>query len=83
MADLDEAVRLLQEGDWEAAHRIAQESSSTLAWWAHGIVHLMEGDRDNARYWYGRAGRELSRGVDLADEIEQLQRAVHGAQHKE
>ena len=80
MADLVRAVRLLQEGDWETAHPIAQKSSSALGRWAHGIVHLLEGDLDNARYWYDRAGREFSRGIDIADEIEQLRLAVHGAE---
>ena len=78
-----EAVRLLLAGDWEAAHGIAQESSSALGRWAHGIVHLMEGDMDNARYWYGRADRELSSGVEIADEIEQLRLAVQAAELEE
>ena len=67
-----EAVRLLERGNWQAAHRIAQDNSSTLGCWVHGIVHLMEGDFDNAAYWYGRGGRELSPDVRIVDEIEKL-----------
>ncbi len=25
----------------------------------HGIVHIVEGDESNARYWYRRAGRDF------------------------
>lgn len=55
--DLARAVALLQAGDWQAAHEIVQPQASTLAAWLHGIVHTLEGDLDNARYWYRKAGR--------------------------
>jgi hypothetical protein len=39
-----------------ASHRIAQEvSTDTGAYW-HGMIHRREGDFDNARYWFRRAG---------------------------
>ncbi len=59
MADktLLDAVALLQARDWQGAHEIAQESTAPHATWAHGIVHLIEGDESNARYWYRKAGR--------------------------
>ena len=48
---------LLEARDWQGAHEIAQESDEPHAAWAHGIVHIIEGDEANARYWYDRAGR--------------------------
>jgi hypothetical protein len=58
LSDLRRAVELLEQGDWRSAHEIAQrDEDSRLFCWAHGIVHLMEGDLENARYWYRRAGR--------------------------
>ena len=54
---LREAVALLVARDWQAAHEIAQDSDEPLAAWAHGIVHLIEGDESNARYWYAQAER--------------------------
>lgn len=54
---LSAAISLLEARDWQAAHEIAQESDAPLASWAHGIVHLIEGDESNARYWYARAKR--------------------------
>jgi len=59
LIDLDTAVGHLERGDWEAAHALVQADESPLSCWAHGIVHLMEGDEGNAGYWYRRAGRTL------------------------
>ncbi len=69
------AVALLETGDWQAAHAIVQEDEeSALACWAHGIVHLLEGDLANARYGYQKAGRPL--GQDAPKEIAALSAAV-------
>lgn len=74
--DLSKVLALLRQGDWEAAHRIVQRNEeSPLACWAHGIVHLMEGDVSNARYWYREAKREMPRKPSIADEIAAL--SVH------
>ena len=71
--DLRQALSLLQAGDWRAAHLIVQEDEeSRLACWAHGIVHLMEGDVPNARYWYRRAGRVLQQNFSIDAEIAAL-----------
>ena len=56
-AELARALDFLAEGDWQGAHEIVQKDDSTLAAWLHGIVHTIEGDLDNARYWYRRAER--------------------------
>jgi hypothetical protein len=71
--DIRTALRLLQEGDWRAAHEIVQEDEeSRLSCWAHGIVHLMEGDVPNARYWYRVAGRVLRQDFSVEAEIAAL-----------
>jgi len=57
--DTPRVLDLLAAGDWKAAHEIVQKESSTLAAWLHGIVHLLEGDLDNARGWYTKAKREF------------------------
>ena len=54
---LARAVDLLIAGAWQEAHEIVQDQDSALAAWLHGIVHTLEGDLDNARYWYRKAGR--------------------------
>ena len=72
MSSLCDAIGLLEDGDWQAAHRIVQKDDSALASWAHGIVHLMEGDRRNAGYWYGRAGRQLPSDGAIQAEVAAL-----------
>jgi hypothetical protein len=64
---LQRAVDLLAAGDWQAAHTIVQEYKSPLAAWLHGIVHTLEGDLDNARYWYRKADR-VFRGADAVQQ---------------
>jgi hypothetical protein len=59
MSRLARAVELLEARDWQQAHEIVQEDKSVLAAWLHGIVHTLEGDLDNARYWYRKADREF------------------------
>ena len=70
------AADLLVAGDWEGAHAIVQEDPSPLAAWMHGIVHLLEGDVLNARYWYGCAGRAFPGEGAVQDEIEAVRSAV-------
>ncbi len=50
------AIQLLEMGDWDAAHRIAQQHPDAYGNWLHAILHKIEGDRSNAAYWYNRAG---------------------------
>ncbi len=70
------AADLLAAGDWEGAHAVVQDDPSPLAAWMHGIVHLLEGDVSNARYWYGRAGRAFPGEGAVQDEIEAVRSAV-------
>ncbi len=78
MKTLTDAVALLEAGNWEAAHGIAQANDTQLGAWAHGIVHMLKGDRRNAGYWYGRAGRELPGQERIADEIAALKSELTG-----
>jgi hypothetical protein len=56
-----DAVDRALAGDWQAAHEIAQEhEDDDVANWIHGVVHWIEGDVANARYWFGQAGRQMS-----------------------
>ncbi|MEK6243372.1 MAG: hypothetical protein AABM33_02640 [Pseudomonadota bacterium] len=71
------AVEHLERGDWKAAHEIVQkDEESPLFCWAHGIVHIMEGDIPNARYWYGEAKRPFPTEPSVPEEIAALKRAL-------
>ena len=54
--DLLQALELALAGQWDAAHNVVQlyEDDATAAW-IHAVLHKMEGDLGNARYWYRRA----------------------------
>ena len=51
------AIELAQAGDWKAAHELVQQHEDNTAAWIHAVLHKMEGDLGNARYWYPRADR--------------------------
>lgn len=57
--ELIKALKLDKNGDWDAAHRIVQEYSSTEANWIHAYLHRQEGDLGNAGYWYSRANKKF------------------------
>jgi hypothetical protein len=66
---LGRALDLLATGAWQPAHEIVQKDTSVLAAWLHGIVHTLEGDLDNARYWYRKAERDFRGREVVQDEI--------------
>jgi hypothetical protein len=43
------------KGDWEMAHKHAQERDDAAGMRVHAYLHRKEGDLSNARYWYHRA----------------------------
>jgi hypothetical protein len=73
---LARAVDHLAAGAWQQAHEIVQPDKSTLAAWLHGIVHILEGDLDNARGWYRRAGRAFPDPEVVQEEIAAARQAV-------
>lgn len=42
--------------DLEGSHRLFQDAAGDLSAYWHGMLHRREGDFDNARYWFRRAG---------------------------
>ena len=80
-ASLGKVVRYLETGEWKAAHLLVQKDASSLGCWAHGIVHLIEGDLDNAKYWYRRAHRALPHGNTAIAEIAALKATLTGGVH--
>ncbi len=72
-----EAVDLALRGDWEGAHRIVQEhEDDAVANWIHALVHRVEGDRANARYWYERCGRPFRDDLTAEAELREIRAAL-------
>ena len=58
-------------GNWDLAHTIAQKQKNPDGDWVHAFLHRVEGDLENAGYWYRRAGKPIASG-SLAEEWKQL-----------
>jgi hypothetical protein len=81
MSPLLEAVDLALNGDWQGAHRIAQErDDDATANWIHAVLHRIEGDLENARYWYQRCRRELREEVSTEAELREIRAALLAAE---
>jgi hypothetical protein len=72
------ALALIAAGDWDGAHALVQDDASAEAAWVHAHLHRIEGDMDNARYWYRKAGRTPAAG-DLAAERRTIEDALNRA----
>jgi hypothetical protein len=66
------ALWLCEAGRWDAAHHVAQDIETPLGSWIHALLHLIEGDVSNARYWYQRAGKPAASKDQIAAEWERI-----------
>ena len=66
----------LQAGNWQAAHDGVQRNEGLLAAWLHGLVHLQEGDLEDAENWYDRAGRRFRQRGSFDEELALLRTAL-------
>ncbi len=56
--ELRKAIQLALDGQWDDAHKIVQQyEEDPTAAWIHAVLHKIEGDLNNSRYWYRRAGK--------------------------
>jgi hypothetical protein len=68
--DLTRAVELALAGDWKAAHVIVQQDEEdATSCWIHAVLHKIEGDAGNSRYWYSRAGQAFEAFPDAKAEL--------------
>jgi len=69
---LAQALERLLANDWAAAHALVQDLEDPIAWRIHGLVHRVQGDLANSRYWYEKAGLALDDARSVEAEIGQL-----------
>lgn len=84
MADLNDdlisAIAAAQSGDWTAAHNLAQQHEGARnADWLHAILHKIEPDPANARYWYAKCGRNYDAFPDATAELDALRQTVEAS----
>jgi hypothetical protein len=76
--DLLQAIDHALSGEWNAAHQIVQQYEDTTASWIHAVLHKIEGDEDNSRYWYRRAGKLEHFPDEPKAELEGIRKEVAG-----
>src|SRR5215212_3038483 len=71
-------------GSWDRAHSLVQHDGTEDAAWVHAHLHRVEGDLENASYWYRKAGRPSSGDAVEAERTsiaaELLQRSTGSAE---
>jgi hypothetical protein len=76
-ADLIRAVELAIAGDWQAAHGIVQQDETdATSCWIHAVLHKIEGDGANSRYWYRRADQAYEAYADAKAELMAIKAAL-------
>jgi hypothetical protein len=63
------------KGDWNRAHSIVMDEERGNCAWVHAYLHRVEGDLDNARYWYRQAQRPEPQ-ASLQSEWDSIARAL-------
>jgi len=77
--NLLQALDLALSGQWDAAHKIVQQyEADTTAAWIHAVLHKIEGDQDNSRYWYHRAGKLQHASDEPKAELAEIRKEVAG-----
>jgi hypothetical protein len=71
---LNIAVQAALDGDWHQSHNIAQDYSDSTANWIHAVLHKIEGDEWNSKYWYARTnGKKYEDFSDATEELIAIQ----------
>jgi hypothetical protein len=66
------ALEFIKANDWEAAHNIAQSKEGHSDYdRIHALLHRIEGDEWNAKYWYSRCKIPFPR-ISVEEEVEEL-----------
>jgi hypothetical protein len=67
------AVQAALDGDWDKSHKIAQDYTDPLANWIHAVLHKIEGDVWNSKYWYARTtGKKYEDYVEPKEELQKI-----------
>jgi len=78
-AELHRAIELALAGEWDEAHGLVQaDEADPTACWIHAVLHKIEGDPGNARYWYRRAGRLEAVDREPTEELAAIRDSLQG-----
>jgi hypothetical protein len=75
--DLISAIDAALSGDWERAHEVAQRHEGhPAADWLHAVLHKIEGDDGNSRYWYARVAHTFDEYADPKNELAAIRATI-------
>ncbi|MDR0216995.1 MAG: hypothetical protein LBJ15_23715 [Comamonas sp.] len=74
--EIRKILMLMRTGHWNAAHDNVQHHEGLLAAWLHGLLHLQEGDLEDAENWYERAGLRFRQRGTLNQELTRFETAL-------
>ncbi|HXG01251.1 MAG TPA: hypothetical protein VNL69_10695 [Bacteroidota bacterium] len=75
-AELFRAIDLASNGNWNEAHHIVQQFDDRFACWIHAVLHKIEGDEGNSRYWYARAGKAFEAYSNHEEELRHIKNSL-------
>ena len=77
--ELISAVDCALAGDWQNAHAIAQRhEGNAAADWLHAVLHKIDGDIGNSRYWYRRVAHTFEEYGDAQAELAAIRTSISG-----
>jgi hypothetical protein len=75
--ELCRVIDMALAGKWEEAHRRVQASENDpAACWIHAVLHKIEGDAANARFWYRRAEKLDQADRDPTEELTAIRQSL-------
>ncbi len=79
ITELLDAIDAALAGDWDHAHRIVQQlETDPHACWLHAVLHKIEGDKSNSRYWYARTSHTYDEYSDPRRELAVIKSETKG-----
>ena len=75
--DLVRAIDIALAGDWTGAHEIVQQDETDPTYcWVHAVLHKIEEDESNSRYWYRRSGHAYEAYAEPRAELAAIKAAL-------
>ncbi len=71
-----DAVNAALAGDWQGAHNIVKDYDDPFACWIHAVLHKIEGDAGNSRYWYAQTSHDYADFADARVELAAIKQAL-------
>ena len=71
------AVQAALDGEWDRSHKIVQEYGDPVACWIHAVLHKIEGDAWNSRYWYARTMHQYEEYANPQDELRAIAKQLN------